>query len=146
MGRFNMNRSVQLVGIVLVLSLCCAGFVSAAFTQTGTLKFASATKDTYAIKVNSSNWLANGKYGNMTKYYYPNAQGSGVTPSNAAGVQGYTAKDFGALPGAPDISGLVFDNKLMSPTGSDRPWTKISPSQLTFGIQFAGTYTRTDQM
>lgn len=143
-----MSRLVRFIAIILVLTLCFAGLATAAFSQTLSLKFGSATtaKSTVKDNVYSADWLSKAKFGNTTKYYYPTSgstAGAGIIPSNAADVKVYTSDDYAK--GFPsDISsagGIVWDNKLFSQSGSDRPWVKFSPSGRDFGISIAGTFT-----
>lgn len=140
-----MSRLVRFIAIILVLTLCFAGLATAAFSQTLSLKFGSATNAKATVKDNvySADWLSNAKYGNSTKFYYPQTNAAGIIPSNAAGVKGYNATQYAS--GFPsDISsagGIVWDNKVFSQSGSDRPWLGFSPSGRDFGISIAGTFT-----
>ena len=140
-----MSRLVRFIAIILVLTLCFAGLATAAFSQTLSLKFGSATTAKATVKDNvySADWLSKKTYGNTTKFYYPSTNAAGIIPSNAADVKGYNATQYasGFPSNIASAGGIVWDSTLMDQSGSDRPFYKFNPSGRDFGIAIDGSYT-----
>lgn len=136
-----MSRLTRLLVIAIVLSLCLAGLAAASFTQTAALKFGSATtsKATVTDKVNSLVQMSKNKYSNATVYYFPGSKdaNAGIIPSGA------NKTEYGPFPSDVPVAGGILLDSIMSPSGSDRPFTGFTVSDRNYGIKIGGTFTTT---